>query len=109
VAVSVIITPELWQDPFTAEQALASKIERALAELVETGQAEGDLRAMNPLSAARLLQALFDALTPQLVVSPPEILEFAMIALLADPTRLTEIRSAADALEIRTTRPSIGI
>jgi AcrR family transcriptional regulator len=109
VVVTIIATPELWQDRFTAEQALASKIEHKLAELVEMGQAEGDLRAMNPVSASRLLQALFDALTPQLTVSPDEILEFAMTALLADPTRLTKIRSAADALDIRTTRTSIGI
>ena len=109
VVVSVIATPELWQDRFTAEQELAAKVERALTELVETGQAEGDLRAMNPVSASRLLQALFDALTPQLAVSPHEILEFAMIAMLADPARLTEIRCAANALDIHTPRPSIGI
>lgn len=109
VVVSIIATPELWQDRFTAEQALALKVERALVELIETGQAEGDLRAMNPISAARLLQALFDALTPQLMVTPEEILEFAMTAVLADPTRLAEIRSAADELDLRTARPSLGI
>ena len=109
VVVSIISTPDLWQDCFIAEQALASKFGDALAGLIAAGQAEGDVRAMNPLSASRLLQALFDALTPQLTVSPEEILEFAMIALLADPTRLAEIRSAADALDIQTARPSIGI
>jgi AcrR family transcriptional regulator len=107
VVVSVIATPELWQDAFTAEQELAAKVERALADLVEAGQAEGDLRAMNPVSASRLLQALFDALTPQLTVSPDEILEFGMVGLLADPARLPEIRSAAASLEIKATRPGI--
>ena len=109
VVVSVIATPDLWQDRFSAEQELAAKIERALADLIEAAQAEGDVRAMNPISASRLLQALFDALTPSLKVSPDEILEFAMVALLADPTRLAEIRSAADGLDVHTTRPSIGI
>ena len=89
--------------------ALALKVEHQLADLIETAQAEGDVRAMNPISASRLVQALFDALTPQLTVSPDEIVEFAMIGLLADPARLAEIRSAADALDIQTTPPSIGI
>ncbi|MEM6110697.1 helix-turn-helix domain-containing protein [Mycobacterium sp. 050272] len=109
VVVSVIATPDLWQDSFTTEQALALKIERALADLVETAQAEGDVRAMNPISASRLLQALFDALTPQLTVSPDEILEFAMIGLLADPARLPEIRSASGALDIQAARPNISV
>lgn len=109
VVVSIIATPELSQDQFTAERALAAKVEGALAALVEAAQAEGDVRAMNPVSASRLLQALFDALTPQLTVSPEEILEFAMTALLADPARLGEIRRAAAALEIQTARPSIEI
>ncbi|SOX53317.1 TetR/AcrR family transcriptional regulator [Mycobacterium ahvazicum] len=109
VVVSVIATPDLWQDSFTAEQALASKIEQALADLVETAQAEGDVRAMNPISASRLLQALFDALTPQLTVSPDEIVEFAMIGLLTDQARLPEIRSAADALDIQAARPNISV
>jgi AcrR family transcriptional regulator len=109
VVVTIIITPELYQDSFITEQALVLKIEHVLVELIEAGQAEGDLRAMNPVSAARLVQALFDALTPQLEVSPDEILEFGMHALLADPTRLAEVRSAADALDIRTPQPNIGI
>nr|BBX77567.1 TetR family transcriptional regulator [Mycobacterium florentinum] len=109
VVVSVIATPDLWQDRFIAEQELAAKIEQALADLIEAAQAEGDVRAMNPTSASRLLQALFDALTPSLQVNPDEILEFAMIALLVEPARLPEISSAADGLDVRTTRPSIGI
>ena len=109
VVVSVIATPDLWQDTFTAEQALALRVEHLLADLIETAQAEGDVRAMNPISASRLVQALFDALTPQLTVSPDEIVEFAMMGLLADPARLAEIRSAADSLDIQTTPPSIGI
>ena len=86
---------------------LRAEVERLLVEFVEEGQAEGDLRAMNPLSASRLVQALFDALTPQLLVNPDEILEFAMIGLLADPARLPEIRSAAADLDIPIARPSI--
>lgn len=109
VVVSLIITPELSQDSFAAEQELIAKLEGRLADLVEAAQAEGDVRAMNPISAARLLEALFDGLTPQLLVSPDEILEFAMAALLADPSRLSEIRSAAGALDIQTAPPSIGI
>jgi len=107
VVVSLIATPELSQDPFTAERELASKVERLLATMVEAGQAEGDLRVMNPLAASRLVQALFDALTPQIQVNPDEILEFAMIGLLTDPARLPEVRSAAAALDIQATRPSI--
>ncbi len=107
VVVSLVATPELWQDQFGAEQELASKVERLLVEFVETGQAEGDLRAMNPLSASRLVQALFYALTPQLIVDPAEILEFVMIGLLARPATLPEIRSAAAALDIQITRPGI--
>ncbi|WAC89693.1 TetR/AcrR family transcriptional regulator [Mycobacterium sp. Aquia_213] len=109
VVVSVIATPDLWQDRFSAEQQLAAKIEHALADLIEAAQAEGDVRAINPVSASRLLQALFDALTPSLKVSPDEILDFAMVALLADPARLDEIASAADGLDVQTTRPSIEI
>ncbi|MBZ1521852.1 hypothetical protein J6K68_11660, partial [Leuconostoc mesenteroides] len=56
-----------------------------------------DVRAMHPLSAARLVQALFDALAlPEFAVSPDEIVEFAMTALLSDPDRLAEIRARGE-------------
>ncbi|BBX74483.1 hypothetical protein MSHI_23890 [Mycobacterium shinjukuense] len=86
-----------------------AELERALVGLIQTGQDEGDLRAMNPLSAARLVQALFDALAlPEFAVSPAEIVEFAMTALLSNPERLAEIRSAAEAFHIATKRPNTG-
>ena len=102
VLVSILITPELLQqDRFVTEQALVSKFERVIADLIEAGQNEGDVRAMNPVSAARLVQALFDAMAlPEIAVSPDEIVEFALTALLSVPARLAEIASAADALEI---------
>ncbi|SOJ54335.1 hypothetical protein MSIMFB_01832 [Mycobacterium simulans] len=109
VLVSILITPDLQQDAFVTERELVAEIERALVGLIETGQAECDVRAMSPLSAARLVQALFDALAlPEFAVSPDEIVEFAMTALVSDPTRLAEIRSAANALEIQLARPSTG-
>jgi AcrR family transcriptional regulator len=111
VLVSILITPELLQqERFTTEQALVSRFEHVVVDLIEAGQSEGDLRAMNPVSAARLVQALFDALAlPEISVRPDEIVEFAMTALLSDPNRLAEISSAADALEIGITRRNIGI
>jgi AcrR family transcriptional regulator len=111
VLVSILTTPELLQqDHFATEQALVSKFEHAVVDLIEAGQNEGDVRAMNPLSAARMVQALFDALAlPEIAVSPDEIVEFAMTALLSDPTRQAEIASTADALEIALGRRSAGI
>ena len=111
VLVSILITPELLQqDRFVTEQALVSKFERVIADLIEAGQNEGDVRAMNPVSAARLVQALFDAMAlPEIAVSPDEIVEFALTALLSVPARLAEIASAADALEIAVAPPSAGI
>ena len=111
VLVSILITPELLQeDRFVTEQALVSKFERVIADLIEAGQNEGDVRAMNPVSAARLVQALFDAMAlPEIAVSPNEIVEFALTALLSVPARLAEIASAADALEIAVAPPSAGI
>lgn len=88
VLVSILITPDLHQESFVAERELVAEMERALVGLIETGQGEGDVRAMHPLSAARLVQALFDALAlPEFAVSPDEIVEFAMTALLSDPDR----------------------
>ncbi|VBA45874.1 hypothetical protein LAUMK142_00143 [Mycobacterium pseudokansasii] len=84
-----------------SEQALVSKIEPAIVDLIRAGQGEGDVRELNPVSAARLIEAMFDAVTfPDLAVDPVEIVEFTLVALLSDPARLPEIRSAADALEI---------
>jgi AcrR family transcriptional regulator len=103
VLVSILVTPELQGDSFAGERELIWQMERALVRLIETGQSEGDVRAMNPLSAARLVQALFDALAlPEIAVRPDEIVEFAMTALLSNPRRLAKIRSAADALGIET-------
>ncbi|KLO33457.1 TetR/AcrR family transcriptional regulator [Mycobacterium haemophilum] len=110
VLVSILVTPELQEDSFTKERELISQMERALVGLIETAQAEGDVRAMNSLSAARLVQALFDALAlPEIAVSPDEIVEFAMTALLANPKRLAKICSAADALNIETARRNTAI
>ncbi|MGV7700985.1 TetR/AcrR family transcriptional regulator [Mycobacterium kansasii] len=104
VLAALIITPELQQDDaFAAEQALVSKIEPVIVDLIRAGQDEGDVRELNPVSAARLIEAMFDAVTfPDLAVDPVEIVEFTLVALLSDPARLPEIRSAADALEIST-------
>jgi AcrR family transcriptional regulator len=111
VLVSILITPELLQqNRFTTEQALVSQFERAIVDLIEAGQNEGDLRAVNPVSAAGLVQALFEALAlPEIAVSPNEIAEFAMTALLSDPDRLAEISFAADALDIGIDRHSSAI
>lgn len=101
VLAAIIITPELQQEAFAAEQALVSKIEPVIVELIRAGQAEGDVRQLNPVSAARLIEAMFDAVTfPEMAVDPDEIVEFTLVALLADPARLPEIRSAAEALDI---------
>lgn len=104
VLAALIITPELQQDDaFAAEQALVSKIEPVIVDLIRAGQDEGDVRELNPVSAARLIEAMFDAVTfPDLAVDPVEIVEFTLVELLSDPARLPEIRSAADALEIST-------
>jgi AcrR family transcriptional regulator len=110
VLVSILVTPELQDASFTKERELISEMEHLLVNLIETAQGEGDVRAMKPLSAARLVQALFDALAlPEIAVSPDEIVEFAMTALLSDPRRLAKVRSAANALEIGTARRSTGI
>ncbi|WP_373143246.1 TetR/AcrR family transcriptional regulator [Mycobacterium marinum] len=99
VLASIIITPELQEEPFADEQALVSKFEPAIVDLIERAQDEGDVRELNPVSAARLIQAMFDAVAfPALAVNPDEIVEFALTALLEDPSRLPEIRLAAAAL-----------
>lgn len=108
VLVSILITPDLQHDSFVRERELVDELERALVGLIGTAQGEGDLREMNPLSAARLVQALFDALAlPEFAVSPDEIVEFAMRALLSDPNRLAAVRTAAEALNVGAARPNI--
>ncbi|KIA65882.1 TetR/AcrR family transcriptional regulator [Nocardia vulneris] len=101
VLASILTTQELTRERFTAELGLVTRLDRIVIELVTAGQREGDVRAMNPVSGARLVQALFDALAlPEIAVRPAEIVEFALTGLLADPARLPEIRRAAQALPL---------
>lgn len=99
VLASILTTPELQRERFAAELGLVEQLDRTVIAMVEAGQREGDVRAMNPVSGARLIQALFDALAlPEIAVSPAEIVEFALTGLLTDPGRLPEVRRAADDL-----------
>lgn len=99
---SILTTPDLNRERFTAERELVERLDRTVITLVTAGRQEGDVRELNPVSGARLVQALFDALAlPEIAVSPAEIVEFALTGLLADPSRLPEFRRAADALELR--------
>ncbi|QIS03520.1 TetR family transcriptional regulator [Nocardia brasiliensis] len=101
VLASILTTQELTRERFAAELELVTRLDRVVIDLVRAGQREGDVRAMDPVSGARLVQALFDALAlPQIAVRPAEIVEFAMAGLLADPTRLPAIQRAADALPV---------
>ncbi|ASF12915.1 putative TetR family transcriptional regulator [Nocardia brasiliensis NBRC 14402] len=101
VLASILTTQELTRERFTAELGLVTRLDRIVIDLVTAGQREGDVRAMDPVSGARLVQALFDALAlPEIAVSPAEIVEFALTGLLADPARLPEIRRAAQALPL---------
>lgn len=101
VLVSILSTPELQQERFAAERKMVERIDQIVIGLVTAGQEEGDVRPMNPLSGARIVEALFDALAlPEIAVSPAEIVEFALIGLLDDPTSLADIESAADALPL---------
>ena len=100
VLASILTTPDLFvNDRFVAERELVDRVDRVLADMVADAQREGDVRPMDPVSASRLVQSLFDALAiPAMAVSPAEILEFAMTGLLTDSARLSEIRSAAETL-----------
>ncbi|WP_067464862.1 TetR/AcrR family transcriptional regulator [Nocardia amamiensis] len=99
VLVSILTTPELQREQFAAEQELINRVDRVVIDLVTAGQLEGDIRAMNPVSGARLVQALFDALAlPSIAVSPGEIVEFALLGLLSDPGTLESVQRNADAL-----------
>ncbi len=100
VLASILTTPDLFgNDRFAAERELVDRIDRVIADMVADAQREGDVRPMDPVSASRLVQSLFDALAiPAMAVSPAEILEFAMTGLLSDSARLPEIRSAAEQL-----------
>ncbi|CAM4524197.1 TetR/AcrR family transcriptional regulator [Nocardia ninae] len=101
VLASILTSPELQRERFVDELELVSRLDRVVIAMVEAGQREGDVRAMNPVSGARLVQALFDALAlPEIAVSPGEIVEFALIGLLAEPGRLPEVERAADALVV---------
>ncbi|QBS45080.1 TetR/AcrR family transcriptional regulator [Nocardia sp. CS682] len=101
VLASILTSPELQRERFVDELELVSRLDRVVIAMVEAGQREGDVRAMNPVSGARLVQALFDALAlPEISVSPAEIVEFALIGLLAEPGRLAEVERAADELVV---------
>ncbi|MBF6210268.1 TetR/AcrR family transcriptional regulator [Nocardia puris] len=101
VLISILTTPELQQDRFDAERELLHRFDRVVVDWVTEGLAEGEVRPMNPVSGARLVQALFDALAlPEIAVSPAEIVEFALTGLLADAGRLPDIRAAAEALPL---------
>ncbi len=100
VLVTILTTPELYQDSFAAERELIRQFDAVVVDLVTAAQEQGDVRAMNPATGARLVIALFDVLAvPEYAVSPAEIVDFAFTGLLADLARLPRVRAAADALE----------
>ncbi|MBF6329953.1 TetR/AcrR family transcriptional regulator [Nocardia transvalensis] len=104
---SIFSAPELQQDRFAAERDLLERLEQVVVSLVAAGQREGDIRPIDTVSAARLVLALFDALAlPGIAVSPPEITEFALAGLLADPARLPEIARSADELAVPSNVPA---
>lgn len=106
VLISILTTPELQRDHFTAEQELLHRFDGVVIDLVTAGRREGDVRPMNPVSGARLIQALFDALAlPPIAVSPSEIVEFALLGLLADPAALPQVQRTADALVLSPPEP----
>ncbi|MFF3227411.1 TetR/AcrR family transcriptional regulator [Nocardia suismassiliense] len=101
VLASILTSPELQRERFVDELELVSRLDRVVIAMVEAGQREGDVRAMNPVSGARMVQALFDALAlPEIAVSPEEIVEFALIGVLAEPGQLPEVKRAADELVV---------
>lgn len=101
VLASILTTAELSRERFEAELALVNRFDQVTIDLVTASQREGDIRPIDPVSGARMVQALFDALAlPAIAVSPAEIVEFAMTGLLADPRRLEEIGRAAAALRV---------
>ncbi|MEV6279105.1 helix-turn-helix domain-containing protein [Nocardia sp. NPDC051832] len=101
VLISILTTPELQRARFDAEQELLVQLERVVVDLVAAAQREGDVREMDPVSGARLVLALFDALAlPSIAVRPAEIVEFALIGLLSEPGALAEVQAAADTLEL---------
>ncbi|WP_188194724.1 TetR/AcrR family transcriptional regulator [Nonomuraea sp. SYSU D8015] len=100
VLASILTTPELEQDRFADERAQLQRLEQFAAAFIEGGQREGDLRPMDPLSGARLVLALFDALAvPEIAVSVEEIVDFAMTGLVNDRAALDGIRREAAALD----------
>ncbi|WP_188194706.1 TetR/AcrR family transcriptional regulator [Nonomuraea sp. SYSU D8015] len=101
VLVSIITTPELGQEHFASERALLDRLDRLVAELIGRGQREGDLRPMDPLSASRLVMALFDAMAmPEIAVRGEELIDFAMNGLVEDRNALEDIYREAAALDL---------
>ncbi|MBL1079117.1 TetR/AcrR family transcriptional regulator [Nocardia sp. 2] len=101
VLMSILTTPDLQDDRFATELALLDRFDRVVIDLVTAGKREGDVRDLDPVSGARMVQALFDALAlPAIAVEPAEITEFALTGLLRDSTRLPGIRTAAAALDL---------
>ncbi|MEV4895370.1 TetR/AcrR family transcriptional regulator [Nonomuraea sp. NPDC055795] len=99
VLASILTTPELERDRFAAERKLIERLEVQVTDMIVQGQREGDVRPVNPVTGARLVLVLFDAMAlPEFAVSPPEIIDFAFTALLNDPSRLPELHNQADAL-----------
>lgn len=102
VLASILTTPDLFvNDRFAAERELVDRIDGVITHLVTDAQREGDVRPIDPVSASRLVQSLFDALAvPEMSVTPAEILKFAMIGLLTDAAALPEIRFCAETLTL---------
>ncbi|MFD9942692.1 TetR/AcrR family transcriptional regulator [Nonomuraea sp. NPDC059023] len=101
VLASILTTPELERDRFAAERKLIERLELQVTDMIVQGQREGDVRPVNPVSGARLVLVLFDAMAlPEFAVSPPEIIDFAFTALLNDPSRLPELQRQANALTL---------
>ncbi|MBB5079470.1 TetR/AcrR family transcriptional regulator [Nonomuraea endophytica] len=101
VLASILTTPELERDRFAAERALIEQLERQVTDMITQGLREGDVRPINPVTGARLVLVLFDAMAlPEFAVSPPEIIDFAFTALLNDPSHLPELQHQADSLPL---------
>ncbi|MFI9551174.1 TetR/AcrR family transcriptional regulator [Nonomuraea endophytica] len=101
VLASILTTPELERDRFAAERKLIEQLERQVTDMITQGLREGDVRPINPVTGARLVLVLFDAMAlPEFAVSPPEIIDFAFTALLNDPSHLPELQQQADALPL---------
>ena len=99
VLASMLVTPELQQDQFGRERMRYRQVEQFAVDLISEGQRDGEFRTMNPVSAARLVLVLFDAMAmPETAVAPDEIAEFALVGLLSEPDRLAQVRRRAEKL-----------